>query len=105
GYVFTPLVDRRSVELPPVVTIAAQLLLGVLFGFIGLLVASPLTATFLIVVKMLYVEDILGDEVMQDSPIEEAKGDDAEGARERTGSRAASATAADRPRPPRRREG
>ena len=104
GYVFTPLVDRRSVELPPVVTIAAQLLLGVLFGFIGLLVASPLTATFLIVVKMLYVEDILGDEVMQDSPIEEAKAD-AEGARERTGSRAASATAADRPRPPRRREG
>jgi predicted PurR-regulated permease PerM len=103
GYVFTPLVDRRSVELPPVVTIAAQVLLGVLFGFIGLLVASPLTAAFLIVVKMLYVEDLLGDEVMQDSPLEDARAE-AEGARERTGGPEAAATAADRPRPPRRRE-
>lgn len=63
AYVLTPLVDRRSVELPPVVTVAAQLLLGVLFGFIGLLVASPFTATVMIVVKMLYVEDVLGDPI------------------------------------------
>jgi len=26
-------VDRKSVDLPPVVTIAAQLLLGIMFGF------------------------------------------------------------------------
>lgn len=63
GYVLTPLVDRRSVDLPPVLTISAQLLLGVLFGFIGLLVASPLTATLMILVQMLYVEDVLGDRV------------------------------------------
>lgn len=94
GYVLTPLVDRRSVELPPVVTIAAQVLLGVLFGFIGLLVASPLTACALIVVKMLWVEDLLGDEVMQDSPVEEAT---REGRRERAG-REPAAAAADRPR-------
>jgi predicted PurR-regulated permease PerM len=63
GYILTPLVDRRSVELPPVLTISAQLLLGVLFGFVGLLVASPLTATGMILVKMLYIEDVLGDHV------------------------------------------
>jgi predicted PurR-regulated permease PerM len=62
------------VELPPVVTIAAQVLLGVLFGFIGLLVASPLTAAIMITVKMLYVEDVLGDPVMNESSV--AKGDD-----------------------------
>lgn len=89
GYVLTPLVDRRSVELPPVVTIAAQVLLGVLFGFIGLLVASPLTACALIVVKMLYVEDLLGDEVMQDSPVEEAAREER---RERAGREPAAAT-------------
>jgi predicted PurR-regulated permease PerM len=66
GYVLTPLVDRRSVELPPVLTISAQLLLGVLFGFVGLLVASPFGATAMILVKMLYVEDVLGDRVVSE---------------------------------------
>jgi predicted PurR-regulated permease PerM len=50
-----------------VLTISAQLLLGVLFGFVGLLVASPLTATAMILVKMLYIEDVLGDRVMSES--------------------------------------
>lgn len=61
GYVLTPLVDRRSVELPPVLTITAQVLLGAAFGFLGLLLASPLTAAAVILVRMLYVEDVLGD--------------------------------------------
>jgi len=67
GYVLTPLVDRRSVELPPVLTIAAQILLGVIYGFLGLLIASPLTATVTLLVKMFYVEDVLGDPVMRES--------------------------------------
>jgi predicted PurR-regulated permease PerM len=71
GYVLTPIVDRKSVELPPVLTLSAQLLLGVLFGFIGLLVASPLTATAMILIKMLYVEDLLGDPIMRSSAIVE----------------------------------
>ena len=66
GYVLTPLVDRRSVELPPVLTITAQVLLGSVFGFTGLLLASPLTAMVMILVKMLYVEDVIGDSVMNE---------------------------------------
>lgn len=61
GYVLTPLVDRRSVKLPPVLTITAQVLLGAAFGFVGLLLASPLLLTIMIVVIMVYVEDALGD--------------------------------------------
>lgn len=64
GYLLTPLVDRRSVELPPVLTITAQVLLGIAFGFVGILLASPLTAVVMIVMKMLYVEDLLGDRVL-----------------------------------------
>ena len=64
GYLLTPLVDRRSVELPPVLTITAQVILGLAFGFIGILLASPLTAVVLILVKMLYIEDLLGDRLM-----------------------------------------
>jgi predicted PurR-regulated permease PerM len=66
GYVLTPLVDRRSVELPPALTITALLLMGLAFGFIGILLASPLAATVMILVKMVYVEDVLGDRVMHD---------------------------------------
>jgi predicted PurR-regulated permease PerM len=61
GYVFTPLVDRKSVDLSPVLTIVAQILFGVAFGFAGVLLASPLTAVIVILVRMLYVEDLLGD--------------------------------------------
>ena len=64
GYLLTPLVDRKSVELPPVLTITAQVILGLAFGFLGILLASPLTAVALILVKMLYIEDLLGDRVM-----------------------------------------
>lgn len=63
GYVFTPLVDKRSVELPPVLTITAQVLLGVLVGGIGVVLASPLIASLIVIVRMLYVEDALGDEI------------------------------------------
>jgi predicted PurR-regulated permease PerM len=71
GYLLTPLVDRRSVELPPALTISAQVLLGLLFGFVGLLVASPLAATVMLLVKMLYIEDVLGDPIMQQSVVGE----------------------------------
>lgn len=62
AYILTPLVDRKSVELPPVLTITAQVLLGAAFGFMGVLLASPLTAVALILVKMIYVEGVLGDD-------------------------------------------
>ena len=64
GYLLTPLVNRKSVELPPVLTITAQVVLGLAFGFIGILLASPLTAVTLILIKMLYIEDLLGDRMM-----------------------------------------
>lgn len=67
GYVLTPLIDRKSVELPPVLTITAQVLLGVVFGFIGILLASPLTAVAMILIKMLYVEDLLNDHTIGQS--------------------------------------
>jgi hypothetical protein len=39
-----------------------QVLLGLAFGFIGLLLASPLRAAAMILVQMLYVEDVIGDQ-------------------------------------------
>ena len=63
GNVLTPLVLQRAVDLPPVLTIAALVVLGTLFGFLGLLLATPLLASVLVLVKMLYVQDVLGDPI------------------------------------------
>lgn len=51
-----PLLMKGAVNVPPVLTILAQALLTVLFGFLGLMVAVPLMATALVLVRMLYVE-------------------------------------------------
>jgi predicted PurR-regulated permease PerM len=61
SYLLTPLVQQRAVELPPAVTILAQLLLGLLAGVLGLALATPLTAAAITLVRMLYVEGALGD--------------------------------------------
>ena len=61
GYVLTPLVQQRTVALAPALTIAAQVLFGVLAGTMGLLLATPLTAAALVIVRKLYLEDVLGD--------------------------------------------
>jgi predicted PurR-regulated permease PerM len=66
SYVITPLVQRVAVSLPPVVTITFQIVLGILAGILGLIVATPLAAVVLVLVKMVYVHDILGDR--SDSP-------------------------------------
>lgn len=62
-YVVTPIIQRRAVSLPPALTLVAQVLLSVLFGFMGLLLATPLTAATLVLVKILYLRDVLGDRV------------------------------------------
>lgn len=57
GYLLTPLVQRRAVYLPPALTILAQVMMGLLLGFLGLALATPLTAATLVLVKMLYLHE------------------------------------------------
>ena len=61
GYVLTPLIQQRTVSLAPALTIAVQVLFGVLAGTMGLLLATPVTAATLVLVRKLYLEDVLGD--------------------------------------------
>ena len=63
GNLLTPMVQRKSVDLPPALGIIAQILLGILVGAVGLMLAWPLAAVVVLGVKMLYVEDVLGDEL------------------------------------------
>ncbi|MBI1299621.1 AI-2E family transporter [bacterium] len=61
GNVILPIILEKAAEIPPAVTITAQVLLGVLAGTLGIIVATPLVASLLIIVQMLYVSDVLGD--------------------------------------------
>jgi predicted PurR-regulated permease PerM len=66
GHILIPLLMKGGMDLPPVLTILAQALMALLFGFLGLMVAVPMLAAVMVPVKMLYVERVVGDEIMQD---------------------------------------
>ena len=57
----TPLVQRRMVKLPPALVIISQVIMGVFTGILGLLLATPIVAMLLVLVKMLYIHDVLDD--------------------------------------------
>jgi predicted PurR-regulated permease PerM len=59
NYLLSPLIDQRAVALPPALVIFSTLLLAVLAGPLGVVLASPLTATCIVAVKLLYVEDVV----------------------------------------------
>src|SRR5207237_4732815 len=55
GNIVSPLVMSRKVDLPPVLTIMSVLVMGVLLGGGGLLVALPTLATVMVIVRRMLV--------------------------------------------------
>ncbi|WP_167380960.1 AI-2E family transporter [Bradyrhizobium arachidis] len=62
GYVIGPLIQRQAVEIPPAWTLVAIVLLGSLFGVLGIALAMPLVAIGRVAIIRFYVEDYLGDD-------------------------------------------
>lgn len=61
NHLLIPLLMKEGVNLPPVLTILTQAAMALAFGFMGLFVAVPMLVLATILVKMLYVEDVLGE--------------------------------------------
>lgn len=61
GNFFTPMIQKKTVDIPPALTIASQLVFGLLFGFAGVALATPLAVALMVLVHALYIEDTLGD--------------------------------------------
>ncbi|MGE5504863.1 MAG: AI-2E family transporter [Actinomycetota bacterium] len=59
GHVAMPLIQARAVALPPALTVVATVGMGMLFGFTGMLFATPLVAAGMVLVRMVYVEGLL----------------------------------------------
>lgn len=63
-----PQVMERQVNLPPVLTIAGVLLMGRLFGTIGLLVAVPILAVIMVLVRHIVLGELYGDPISEITP-------------------------------------
>jgi predicted PurR-regulated permease PerM len=59
GYLLSPVLQRRAVDAPALLVLGSQLIAGALWGILGLMFATPIVATVMVVVRMLYVEDTL----------------------------------------------
>jgi predicted PurR-regulated permease PerM len=63
-----PVVMERQVNLPPVVTIAGVLLIGKLFGLGGLIIAVPILALVMILVRHILLGEVYGDPISASRP-------------------------------------
>lgn len=66
SYAVTPLLQQRTVSLPPALIIGVQFLMGILFGLIGLVLATPLAAVAMTLANAIYVADYLDHEEPRD---------------------------------------
>lgn len=63
-----PVVMERQVNLPPVITIAGVLLIGKLFGLAGLIVAVPILAFVMVLIRHVLMGEVYGDPVSEVKP-------------------------------------
>jgi predicted PurR-regulated permease PerM len=62
-YLLGPLVAQRVVTIPPVLMIGSQVLFALLGGLLGVALAVPIAVVVMVWVKLLYIEDVLGDPI------------------------------------------
>jgi predicted PurR-regulated permease PerM len=58
GYILTPFLVRTTVRFPPAYTLAAQAVLGAIYGAVGLTFATPILIVGTVLVKKLYIERV-----------------------------------------------
>ena len=63
-----PVVMERQVNLPPVITIAGVLLIGKLFGLAGLIVAVPILAFVMVLIRHILMGEVYVDSVSEVTP-------------------------------------
>jgi predicted PurR-regulated permease PerM len=66
--VVAPVVMERQVNLPPVITIAGVLLIGKLFGLAGLIIAVPILAFVMVLMRHILLGEVYGDPISEMKP-------------------------------------
>jgi predicted PurR-regulated permease PerM len=55
GYVLVPIIQKRTVALPPALALIAVVLFGLMFGPLGVILAHPLMVTVIVLTKRFYI--------------------------------------------------
>lgn len=63
GNFLQPLIQKQAVNVPPAVLLFSVLAAGLLFGFLGVLLAAPLTVVLYVLVQRIYVRTLLGKDI------------------------------------------
>jgi len=61
GYGLTPLLQKKTVSVPPALLLTGQVVMGALSGVLGIMLATPLLACLLVLVRELYVRPVEED--------------------------------------------
>lgn len=61
GYVTEPMIDRYFVTIPPALILTGIVASDLMFGTIGVIMAAPITVVVYMAVKMIYVDNPLGE--------------------------------------------
>jgi len=62
SYLLTPFIQKKAVEVPPVVLLVGQVIMATIAGGLGLLLATPILACIMVLVNELYINGILEKE-------------------------------------------
>lgn len=57
SYILAPLIQGKTIAQPPALVIFSQLIMGLLTGFLGLSLATPLLAAISVITKKVYIEE------------------------------------------------
>jgi len=71
SYLITPMIEKKMVQLPPALTLFWMVLLGLLTGILGLIMATPILAALMVIIKELYVKDYLEAKKEKDGIVSE----------------------------------
>ena len=63
GNVLVPMIQQKAVDLAPALLISVQVLLSLVFGVVGLMLAAPLTIVAMVSVQKIWVEHTLGEKI------------------------------------------
>jgi predicted PurR-regulated permease PerM len=66
GNVLIPLLLQKAVEVPPALSLIGIASMAMVLGILGVFIAEPLVAVALVAVKMLYVEPVMGEKMIED---------------------------------------
>jgi predicted PurR-regulated permease PerM len=59
--VISPLLVAGRINIPPIMVLLGQIIAALFFGFLGILLAVPLTAILMVLIEEIYIKDILGE--------------------------------------------